>query len=65
MTQKAEVDLRETAYYPPSEAQRHLSEAVSNLVAAEQSLRAVLGLLETSGEKRPSMPEATVVDRNS
>lgn len=50
---EAEVELREAAYYPPPEARHHLSEAASNLAAAEKALRTVLGLLETSGEGRP------------
>lgn len=49
----AEVELREATYYPPPEARHHLSEAASNLAAADKALRAVLGLLETSDEERP------------
>lgn len=35
----AEVVLREATYYPPPETSHHLSEAVSNLAAAERALR--------------------------
>ena len=47
---EAEVELREAVYYPPPETHHHLSEAASNLAAAEKALRTVLGLLETSGQ---------------
>lgn len=49
----AEVELREATYYPAPETRHHLSEAASNLAAAEKALRTVLGLLEMSGEERP------------
>ena len=50
MIREAEVELRESAYYPHAESRRHLSEAASDLVAAEQALRTVLGILEAPGE---------------
>ena len=50
---EAEVELREADYYPSPEAHHRLSEAASNLAAAEKALRTVLGLLETSGEEQP------------
>jgi hypothetical protein len=49
----AEVELREATYYPPPEASHHLSEAASNLAAAESALRSVLGLLEAANQQRP------------
>lgn len=49
----AEVELREATNYPPPETRHHLSQAASNLAAAEKALRTVLGLLETSAEGRP------------
>ena len=48
----AEVELREATYYPPPETGHHLSEAASNLAAAERALRTVLGLLEAANEQR-------------
>jgi len=45
---EAEVELREASYYLPPETRHHLSEAFSNLAAAERALRTVLGLLKTS-----------------
>jgi nucleotide-binding universal stress UspA family protein len=50
---EAEVELRESAYYPRAESRRHLSEAASNLVAAEQALRTAPGILEAPGETLP------------
>jgi len=49
MVREAEVEIRESAYYPPPELRRHLSQATSNLEAAEQALRTVLNTLQTSG----------------
>lgn len=46
MIRRAEVELRESAYYPPPETRRHLSEATDGLAAAERALRAVLDALE-------------------
>ena len=46
MIRQAEVELRESTYYPPPEARGRLSEATSNLAAAEQALHLVLGILE-------------------
>jgi hypothetical protein len=48
MIRRAEVELRESAHYPPPEIRRHLSEAANNLAAAERALRAVLDALEYS-----------------
>lgn len=48
----AEVELREATYYPPPETRHHLSEAASNLAAAEKALRAVLRLLEAANEEQ-------------
>jgi hypothetical protein len=47
----AEVELREATNYPPPETRHHLSQAASNLAAAEEALRTVLGLLEAPGEE--------------
>jgi hypothetical protein len=44
---RAEVERRESAYYPPPETRRHLSDAVTSLAAAERALRAVLDTLES------------------
>ena len=56
MIREAEVELRESAYYPHAESRRHLSEAASDLVAAEQALRTVLGILEAPDETLPEPP---------
>ena len=56
---EAEVELRESAYYPHAESRRHLSEAASNLVAAEQALRTALGILEAPGETLPESQPRT------
>ena len=53
MIREAEVELRESTYYPHAESRHHLSEAASNLVAAEQALRTVLGILEAPDETPP------------
>jgi nucleotide-binding universal stress UspA family protein len=50
MIREAEVELRESAYYPPPEANHHLSEAASGLAVAERALRSVLKVLRTPGE---------------
>lgn len=46
MIREAEVELRESTYYPHAESRRHLSEATSNLAAAEQALRRVVEILK-------------------
>jgi hypothetical protein len=43
---RAEVDLRESAYYPFSEARRHPGKLTNSLASAERTLRAVLRALE-------------------
>ena len=48
LIREAEVELRESAYYPPAETRHHLSEAATSLAVADQSLRAVLEILENS-----------------
>jgi hypothetical protein len=57
LIREAEVELRESVYYPPPETRHHFSEAASNLAAAEQSLRTVLELLGPLG-KTASKPAA-------
>jgi len=56
MIREAEVELRESAYYPPPEARHHLSEAASGLAVAERALRSVLKVLMTPGEIPPDRP---------
>src|ERR687884_565093 len=68
LIREAEVELRESAYYPPAETSHHLSEAASNLVAADQSLRAVLEILEnssigTSVGPQPKTHEGTLQEK--
>lgn len=58
MIREAEVELRESAYYPPSEAHHHLSEAASGLAVAERALRSVLKVLRTPGETPSDRPWA-------
>jgi len=53
MIREAEVELRESAYYPHAENRRHLSKAASHLGAAQQALRTALKILEAPDETPP------------
>jgi hypothetical protein len=57
MVRKAEVELRESTYYPLPETRRHLSETASNLRTTERRCARCSGSSETPGEflsRRPA-----------